>query len=504
MAQHDIGARDDLEENCPLKVMAGDTAILVIRRGQEVTALAHACPHFGLPLSKGHLDGDRLICAFHHACFDVSSGRQTQPPGHGDLRRYAVEQRDGHVFVEVPEAADPHSAPPHVRGGDKTRSIVIAGTGAAADACALTLREEGFEGRIKMISPEGQPPYDRTLLSKSVLASGDAPRRLTLTGPEALAERDIDLVEGRVAAIDTTAREVRTLSGAAYGYDKLLIATGGTANLLDLPGADLGGLYHLRSRQQAEVLSSAAGKARRAVIVGGGFTGMEAALSLAKRGLDVTVVLREEVPLAKIVGEEVGRAIRAEHEARGVRFVTGAKVAGFDGDGRLEAVRIEGGDRIEADLALLAIGVRPATEIEGLSPDKDGGLRTGPDLAVEGLSDVWAAGDVARVPGPWGPVRIEHWRVARQHGARAARAMLGRATDDIDVPFFWTAMARQYRYLGHAEGWDEIRMEGEATGDFVARYIKDGRVMALLGAGRDAEIARAHAEMIHAGGPLPA
>lgn len=504
MAQHDIGALADLEENRPLKVMAGDTAILVIRRGNEVTALAHACPHFGLPLSKGHLDGDRLICAFHHACFDVSSGRQTQPPGHGDLRRYEVEHRDGHVLIEVPENAEPHPAPPHVRAGDKSRRVVIAGTGAAADACALTLREEGFEGAIAMISPEGQPPYDRTLLSKGVLATGDLPRHLTLTPPEALAERDIDLVEGRVAEIDAAAREIRTETGATQGYESLLIATGGTANLLDLPGADLGGLYHLRSRQQGELLAKAAGKASRAVLIGGGFIGLEAALSLAKRGLDVTVALREEVPLAKVVGEEIGRAIRAEHEAKGVRFVTGAKVAGFEGEGQVSAVRLENGETLDADLALLAIGVRPATDIAGLSPEDDGGLRTGPDLAVEGLEGVFAAGDVARVPTPWGPVRIEHWRVARQHGARAARAMLGKPEGEIDVPFFWTALGRQYRYLGHAEGWDEIRMDGEATGDFVARYVKDGRVMALLGAGRDAEIARAHAEMIRAGGPLPA
>lgn len=503
MAQHDIGALADLEENRPLKVMAGETAILVIRRGSEVTALAHACPHFGLPLSKGHLDGDRLICAFHHACFDVSSGKQTQPPGHGDLRRYAVEHRDGHVLVEVPEAADPHPAPAHVRRGKEARRVVIAGTGAAADACALTLREEGFEGSISMISPEGQPPYDRTLLSKGVLASGELPRHLTLTPPEALAERDIDLVEGRVAAIDAAAKEVRTETGATHGYDALLIATGGTANLLDLPGADLGGLHHLRSRQQAEILTRAAGEATRAVVVGGGFTGLEAALSFAKRGLEVTVVLREETPLAKIVGEEIGRAIRAEHEAKGVRFVTGANVAGFEGEGRVSAVRLENGEQLQADLVLLAIGVRPATAIEGLSPDEDGGLRTGPDLAIEGLDGVWAAGDVARVPTPWGRVRSEHWRVARQHGARAARAMLGKPASEIDVPFFWTALGRQYRYLGHAEGWDEIRIDGDPTADFTARYVKDGRVMALLGAGRDAEIARAHAEMIRAVGPLP-
>ncbi|MGB3554009.1 MAG: FAD-dependent oxidoreductase [Jannaschia sp.] len=494
-------ALTDIPEETPFK--PDDADVLLVRRGENVTALAHTCPHLGLPLSKGVLDGDTLVCAFHHACFDVHTGRQKQPPGHGDLRRYDVEVADGRVRVTLDDA-DPHPAPAHARQGTDPRRFVIGGAGAAADACVLTLREEGFEGVIEMIAPGAEPPYDRTMLSKGVLTGDKAVDALTLTDTDSLAARDIALIDGRVAGIEPA--RVLLESGGQHAYDALLLAPGGEAIRPPLPGIDLPGTHALRSTADAAALADAAGSARRAVFVGGGFIGMEGALSLAKRGLDVTVVLREEVPLAGVLGEEVARAIMAEHEAAGVRFVSGASVAAIEGDDAVEAVRIEGrDDPIPADLVVLAVGIRPATDgIDKLGTDEDGGVSVAPDLSVSGLPGVFAAGDVAKVPTPFGPARIEHWRVARQQGRRAARAMLGLEAEPADIPFFWTALARQYRYVGHAEDWDDIRIDGDPSGPFLARYIKDGRVMAAVTAGRDADLARIHLEMIAAGGPLPA
>ncbi|WP_116084451.1 FAD-dependent oxidoreductase [Tropicimonas sp. IMCC34011] len=504
MTKHDIGSLQSIEENTPVKADAGGTDILIIRRGDEVTALAHACPHFGLPLSKGYLDGDRLICAFHHACFDVGTGKQTEPPGHGDLRRYEVEVRDGRVLVEVEDGAEAHLEPAFTTRGADTRRFVIVGSGAAADAAALTLRENGFSGAIAMISPEEEAPYDRTLMSKAVLAGGDSPRGPTITGTDMLAARDIERVRGTVRAVSPEEKTLSLEDGGTEAFDALLVAPGGTLNTLGAPGEDLPGIHGLRSRVQAERIAKEAEGARRAVIVGGGFIGLEAALSLAKRDIDVTVVLRDPVPMRGVVGERVGRAIRAEHEAEGVTFVEG-EVTGFEGKARVSAARLKSGDSLEADLVLVAIGVTPATaRIDGLNAEADGGVVTGPDLSVPGAPGLFAAGDVAQVPTAWGRVRIEHWRVARQHGMRAARAMIGERVEEVGVPFFWTALKRQYRYLGHAEDWDEIVIDGapEDGGDFVARYIKGGKVMALFGAGRDAEIAEAHARMIREGGPL--
>ncbi len=504
MARHDIGALEAFEIDRPTAADAGDAEILVIRREDGVLAMAHACPHYGLPLSKGHLDGDTLICAFHHACFDVSTGRQTEPPGRGDLRRYEAVVTGGRVLVEVPEGADPHPAPAHVRRGGDARRVVIAGSGTAATACAFALRDLGFEGGVEMISPETALPYDRTLLSKSVLAGAEGPRPLTTVSRDALDARDIVLSEGRLSAID--AGRIALSDGAMREFDMLLVATGGEARRLDLPGADLPGVHALRGRVQAEAVARAAAGAGRAVLVGGGFIGLEAALSLAKRGIEVHLVMRHATPLANVVGTRIGRAIMAEHEAEGVIFHAEAEVAAFEGAGALSGVRLGDGTAIDADLAIVAVGVRPATSVGGLPVGGDGGVRVAEDLSVPGLAGVWAAGDIARAPTPWGEVRIEHWRVAQQHGRRVAGAMLGEPAPSPGVPFFWTALSRQYRYLGHAEGWDDIRFDGapEDGGDFVASYVKDGRVMAMMGAGRDAEIAAAHAAMIREGGPLPA
>ncbi|MEM9797742.1 MAG: FAD-dependent oxidoreductase [Pseudomonadota bacterium] len=503
MPQHELATLTDLPEGAPVKAEAGDTAILLIRDGDAVSALTHECPHLGLPLSKGVVRDGTLICPFHHACFDARTGRQTEPPGYGDLHRFDVEIRNGRVFVDVPAEIEAHPAPPFARQGADPRRVVIAGAGAAAEECALTLRAQGFEGQIEMIAPDGQPPYDRTMLTKAVLTGDAAPTDLTLTDSAALAARDIALIDGRVTAIEPG--QVILADGGRHAFDGLLLAPGGTPRRLDLPGHDLAGIHVLRSVAQAQALLPDLQNAARVGIVGGGFIGMEAALSLTKRGLDVTVIFPEDVPLAAPLGHRVGAAIMAEHQDAGVTIRPTTKITGFSGTDRVTAITTDQGE-IAVDLVLIAIGVTPATaDIDGIAVGDDGGVTVAPDLTMPGHENIWVAGDCAHVPTPFGSARIEHWRVARQHGRRAALAMLGQPPDAPDIPFFWTALARQYRYLGHAADWDEIAFDGTPEdGPFLARYLKDGQVMAVLGAGRDAELADLHAQMRAVGGPLPA
>lgn len=493
-------ALSDIPEGVPHQPEGAD--VLLIRWGDRVTALAPRCPHLGLPLARGVVRGDTLICAFHHACFDARTGAQTQPPGHADLRRYEATVTDDAVTVLLPDDPDPHPAPAYIRRGGDPRRIVIAGAGAAGEACARALRESGFAGMVEMIAPEDRAPYDRTMLSKAVLAGGKRVDELTTTGRDALAARDVTLLQGRVVAVADG--RVTLEDGGRHAFDALLLAPGGVARVPDLPGGELDGLHTLRSAADAAALAEAAERARRAVLVGGGFIAMEAALSLSKRGLAVTVVLRDEVPLATVLGERIGRVIATEHEAAGVRFVSAAQVVRITGTGRAEAVTLADGTDLPADLVLLAVGVRPGTaDIDGVPLGEDGGVAVGPDLAVPSLPGVYVAGDCATAPTPFGPARIEHWRVARQHGRRAARAMAGAAPDGVEIPFFWTALARQYRYVGHAESWDEIAFDADPSGPFVARYVRDGRVMAAVTAGRDADLAALHLEMVAAAGPLP-
>lgn len=500
MPEHDVAALSDLPEGQPVKVEAGDRALVVIRRGEDVSALTHECPHLGLPLSKGVVRGDTLMCAFHHACFDIRTGAQAEPPGHGDLQRFASVIRDGRVIVDVPEDAPAHPVPARAEGGIDGRTVLIAGAGCAAHEAAATLREEGFAGTVAMIAPDG-PPLDRTMLSKAVLAGGKSVDDLPLA-PD-LAALDVALTDDRVVAVEPG--RVRLASGGTRAFDALLVAPGGTPRSLGLEGEALPGVHVLRSGPQAEALAADAGHARSAVVIGGGFIGLEGALSLGKRGLSVTLATREARPLAKIVGDDVADAIMAELREAGVAHRPETEAARFTGNGRVAGVEWKDGGGAPADLVLMAVGVTPATaEIDGLPTEDDGGVAVGPDLSVPGLDGVWVAGDCARAPTPFGPARIEHWRVAAQHGRRAARAILGLEAEGADIPFFWSALGRQYRYLGHAEGFDRIDLDGDPRGAFVARYLSDGRVVAALTAGRDADLAGMHLRMREIGGPLDA
>ncbi|KIT14864.1 FAD-dependent oxidoreductase [Jannaschia aquimarina] len=499
MPEHDVAALSDIPDGLS-KVEAGDRAMLLVRQGDDVRAFTHECPHLGLPLSKGVLRDGTVICPFHHACFDAATGQQAEPPGHGDLARFAVALRDGRVLVDVPDGIDPHPLPDTATPGPDARRMVVVGAGAAAHACVAALREEGFDGAIEMIAPNG-PPLDRTMLSKAVLTGGKQVEDLTLR--PTIKGLNVVHVEDRVTAVSEG--RLTLASGGTRAFDGLLVAPGGLPRGLDLPGEDLPGIYRLRDGDQATALAEAAEGASRAVVIGGGFIGLEAALSLSKRGVKVTLATREALPLARIVGEEIARLILSEVKEAGIHHTPRTEARLFHGTDRVTAVELKDGGRTETDLVLVAVGVSPATAgIEGLPLDDDGGVSVGPDLSVPGLAGVHVAGDCASTPTPFGPARIEHWRVACQHGKRAARAMLGHRADPADIPFFWTALARQYRYLGHATDWDEIRIDGDPSGPFMARYVKEGQVIAALTAGRDADLADLHLQMRAAGGPVPA
>ena len=499
MPIHDVAALTDIPQG-PSKAEAGDRAVLLIRDGDEVRAFTHECPHLKLPLSKGVVRDGVLICPFHHACFDARTGAQAEPPGHGDLARFEVTLRDGRVLVDVPDGAEPHPKPAAATVGADPRRIVLVGAGAVGHTAATTLRERGFQGTIEMIAPS-RAPYDRTMLSKAVLGGGKDVADLTLDPePELIGVVRIDDVATAVSP-----GRVTLASGGTRAFDACLVAPGGAPRGLDLPGEDMEGVHRLRDATQAEALAAALEGARRAVVIGGGFIGLEAAASLLKRGLEVTLATRDAVPLGRIAGERIARQMVAELAEQGLRHLPETEAARIEGANRVSSVVWTDGGATEADLVLVAVGVSPRTrDIAGLPHDEDGGVSVGADLAVPGLAGVHVGGDCARAPTPFGRFRIEHWRVAMQHGRRAALAMLGEDPGPDDIPFFWTALARQYRYLGHAEDWDDLALDGTPDAAFLARYVADGRVMAALTAGKDAELAELHLRMRAAGGPVPA
>lgn len=461
----------------------GDAKVLFVRDAEGVRAFQAKCPHLGAPLAKGEICGQRLYCPWHKAAFTLADGALEEPPALDALTRYPVRIEGGEAVAVLEPLARTRPAP----RGEGIR-VLIVGTGAAAVACATTLRRLGFAGTIAMVGREDHPPYDRTKLSKQFLAK-PTPAERTWLEPDFYAAHRIEPVHGTATRIEPGARRVTLADGRSLDADALVIATGSRAAVPDFPGTDLPGVHTLRSLDDAVALSAAAENAERIVVVGAGFIGLEAAAFLTKRGLSVTVLSREAVPFAKRFGEDVGAALKRYHAGNGVRFVTGG-VARLVGAGRVQAVETQDGGRLPADLVLIGAGAAPETGIiAGVEPREDGGVAVGADLAL--AEGVWLCGDIAAFPerGSGATARIEHWRLAEQHGIHAARAILGEGGAFAAAPFFWSNQGdKRLDYGGYSPGFDRVILRGSAEDlDFIAYYVSDGRAVAACSIGRNPE-----------------
>ncbi len=499
MPDHQVGSAATLLQEGQMKRLDLDgTAIVLIRHQDQYYALAGDCTHYGAPLEKGVLKDFCLMCPWHHAAFDIRSGERLEPPALNDLAAYSVRVDGDQVIVTFPQK---NQSEPEGRA-DPTDSqvFVIVGGGAAGNAAAEELRRAGYRGRIVIVSTAPTLPIDRPNLSKDYLAGEAQPEWIPLRPDEAwYAARGIELrLDTTVTRVDPKKHEI-TLGSTTLHYDKLLLATGGTPRQLrDVPGTDLQGVFLLRTLADADRLIEAAGKASHVVIIGGSFIGLEAAASLAGgRKLSVTVVEVEAIPFARNFGDEVGRLFQHEHEANGVQFRLKAQISQLVGTGgQVSGVELKNGELLPADIVLVGVGVRPATDFlnsAGLQlDDKDQSVRVSTTLQTSD-PDIYAAGDIARyADGSERGTRIEHWRVAEQHGLVAARNMLGR-TEQVKphVPFFWTKQWKlDFRYVGHAEQWDEIiyRHGKPASRKFVAFYVAGDKLLAAAGIQCDPEM----------------
>ncbi len=487
MTEHRAAVLADLPDGKPHEVTLGDTKVVLVRQGDAVHALAGLCPHKGVPLAKGLVEGGRIVCAAHRAAFDLATGALLAPPACEGLARYKVRLADGAVHVTVPDDDVPHPVPAMTGRGDDARHFVIVGNGGAGWRAAEMLRREGFAGRLTVVAGETTTPYDRTDLSKAYLKADETPDDPVLRDRDAIAAAGIEILDARAQSLDPETRTLTLADGMTLAADALLLATGSDARTLDVPGADLEGVHTLRTLADAKAFRAALDGARHVVVIGAGFIGLEAAAALSQReGFEVTVIATEDLPLAGKFGDAFGRRILAEHEAAGVRVVTGAKVTGLGGAGRVSEVRVEGMDPVPADLVLVAVGASPRTGWLPFETGDDGGIAVEPGLGVPGAPGVFAAGDIARVPTPWGPVRIEHWRFAQETGELAARNMLGQGHVYDGTPFFWTMQQAKgsYTYTGHAEAWDAIA--GAPDGEtFRMDFRRDDRTDAVLALGFD-------------------
>lgn len=482
----------DIAEGATLSGRVGDKPVLLSRRNGAFFAVGGACTHYGGPLGDGFVDGDRVRCPWHHACFSLRTGEAVAAPAFDALTRWNTEVSGDRVFVREPKA-EPSPAR-QIRS--EVRRIVIVGGGAAGFAAAEMLRRRGFSGELTMLSADASPPCDRPNLSKDYLA-GTAPEEwIPLKDDAFYRDRTIDLRLGvTVRALDPRERTVATASGETFPYDALLLATGATPIRLPAPGFDRDNVHVVRSVAEARAIIAAATHAHTAAIVGASFIGLETAASLRARGLEVYVVAPEAVPLQRVLGAEIGGFVRGVHEERGVRFHLGRTAESFDG----RRLKLSDGHSIETDFVVLGVGVRANVDLAaqaGLAID--GGVLVDRYLRTNAEA-IFAAGDIARYPDPRGEenIRIEHWVAAERQGQAAALNMLGEHERFRATPFFWSNhYGHAIRYVGHASEWDTIEIDGAvAAGDFTARFMRGGRVLAAASLGRDRQSLEIHAMM---------
>jgi apoptosis-inducing factor 3 len=486
-------AGPDLTKGVPTADLAGDRmilgrvadeAILLARSGGALFAIGAECTHYHGPLAEGVLVADTVRCPWHHACFNLRTGEALRAPALNPVARWRVEEQDGRIYVR--EKIEPAAQPARAAAQAGPESIVIIGGGAAGNAAAEMLRREGYARPVTMLSADDAGPYDRPNLSKNYLA-GNAPEEwIPLRSPEFYAEQGIELkLSTRVAGIDTRAHEVRLADGSGLRYGALLLATGAIPSRLSIPGSDLPHVYYLRTLADSRVLVAAATAARRAVVIGASFIGLEVAASLRARGLEVHVVAPEARPMERVLGPDIGDLVRKVHEEQGVVFHLGTAPAAFNRN----RVMLQSGEQLDTDFVVVGVGVRPETtlaEQAGIAVERGVTVDAYLETSIPGI---WAAGDIARWPDrlTGEKIRIEHWVVAERQGQTVAHNMLGARERFDAVPFFWT---QQHDlglcYVGHAEKWDRIEVDGSLTAkNCTVNYLQSGRKLAVLTIGRD-------------------
>jgi NADPH-dependent 2,4-dienoyl-CoA reductase/sulfur reductase-like enzyme len=385
-----------------------------------------------------------------------------------------------------------------------TDPLVIVGASLAGVRAAETLRREGYDGELVVIGAEAHPPYDRPPLSKRVLDGTADSDEAVLSATELPIEEGLDItwrLGTAATALDIHRRRIALSDGSQVGFSGALLATG--AHPRYLPGFEnREGVHVLRTLDDGLALRQAFDANPRVVVVGAGFIGLEVAASCRARGLDVTVLEPQAVPLAHAVGAELGEAIAGMHRRAGVTFRLGVAVRAPAGDGRIAGVVLDDGEVVEADVVVIGVGVAPATAwLEGSGVDLDRGLLCDSHLRVlaggRPVPGLVAAGDVAR----WDDtrtstrVRVEHWTNAVEQGTAAALALLdpdGSAPFDT-VPYVWSdQLGTKLQLVGLPRPGDDIQvLEGTpGEGRWVAAYGRDGRLVAVLGAGRPARVMR--------------
>jgi apoptosis-inducing factor 3 len=473
---------NDIVDGTMLLGHAFGEPVLVARRGDELSAIGATCTHYGGPLAKGLIVNCTVRCPWHHARFDLRTGEAIGAPALNDVACYKIEKRGERFFVtgKIDKKAErrPKSSP---------ASVVIIGAGAAGGAAAEVLRREGYNGPVTLIGADEFLPYDRPNLSKDYLA-GSAPEEwIPLRAPEFYREQKIDaLTNTNVTGIDPKAKQVTLSDGGSLVFGALLLATGAEPVHLKIPGDDLPHVYYLRTLTDSRRIIKKAESAKRVVVIGASFIGLEVAWSLRERKLEVAVVCKGPLPLEKVVGRQLGSLVRETHEAHGVKFHLGRTPAAIQD----RYVQLDDGTTLDCDLVVVGIGVRPNTALaEKAGIATDNGVLVNEYLETN-MAGIFAAGDIACWPDPRaGRIRVEHWVVAQRQGQTAARNILGAREPFTMPPFFWSShFDLHIRYVGHGSREDRASVAGNLKAkDASVIFRSSEKLTAVATVGRDRE-----------------
>ena len=383
----------------------------------------------------------------------------------------------------------------------KHERFVIIGASLAGASAAAALREGGFDGTVELIGAEPQLPYNRPPLSKGYLRGQERFEDQLVNPADYYTQHDIKLRLGvRVTRVDPGRKVVGLDGGEEVPYDRLLVATGGRNRTLTTPGAELPGIFQLRTVEDCDRIRAVARSGARAVVIGLGFIGSEVSASLRQMGLAVTAIEGHPVPLARVLGNEVGTVLAEIHREKGVELVMEDAVAAFEGAGRLERLRTKGGRTLECDLVVAGIGIVPNSELlAGAGAAVDNGILVDA-LCQSSLPGVYAAGDVANHLHPlFGRLRVEHWNNGFQQGRAAARTMLGGTQPYDYLHSFWSDQYEHLlEYVGYATHWDRVVFRGDpGSRKFLGFFLKDGTLRAAVGLNRggDPEDAKTEGEL---------
>ena len=367
-------------------------------------------------------------------------------------------------------------------------SVVIVGAGLAGANAALEVGRLAPDAHVTLIGSEAHLPYQRPPLSKGFLR-GAEPFEAAFVAPRSEYERlGIELMLGRRAIeLEPDSKRIRLEGDEVIPYDRALIATGGRKRHLRFPGAELEGVFDLRTVEDSTQIRAAARAGARVVVIGLGFIGCEVAASLRMLGVEVTAIDPGPAPLARVLGPEVGAVIAALHQSHGVQLVLGEGVDRLEGGRRVERVVTKSGRRFECDFVVAGIGIDPDVDLL-----REAGARISNGVEVDefcrtSLAGVYAAGDIADHAHPlFGRIRVEHYNNAEKQGRSGAASLLDRGVPYGYVHSFWSDQFDQtLEYVGFATEWDAIDVEGSLPDrDFIVRYLRGGKLLAAAAMGR--------------------